>query len=39
MKRQKNLIAAAINKKALKAAMADPEKRKVLEAIFKKVRY
>lgn len=39
MKKQKNLIAAAINKKALKTALADPEKRKVIENILKKVRY
>lgn len=32
-------FAAAIDKKALAAALADPEKRKVLEAIIKKVRY
>ena len=39
MKKQKNIFAAAINKKALKAALADPEKKKIIENIIKKVRY
>lgn len=39
MKQQRNLIASAIDKKALKRAMDDPKKRKELERIFAKVRY
>ena len=39
MKQTKNLIAKAIDKKALKKAMQNPKSRKEITAILAKVRY
>ena len=38
-KQKKNIFEAAINKEALKKALNDPQARKELDRILKKVRY